>query len=163
MRSRAPFFALTALLVCALLLGGSSKDHAPGLVLLRPMAVIVFAIGLFSVMRKDWVRFKFPLGLMAAALALVASHLVPLPPSIWMQLPGRELAIMAGEVAGIEQPWRPLSLVPYRGWNAIFALMCPAAVMVCAVQLDRKQHFSLALILVAGAFGQCPVGRRTGD
>ena len=150
-RSRAPFAAVSVLLLCAFILGGSSKDYVPGLILLRPLAVITLAIGLNSITREDWARFKVPLFFMAAVLALIAAHLVPLPPQIWMALPGRELAIAAGEAAGIEQPWRPVSLVPYRGWNAFFATLVPAAVMVCAVQLDREQHRALVFLALGGA------------
>lgn len=149
-RTRAPFAALALLLVLALLLGGSSKDYAPGLIVLRPLAVIALAIGLCHMRREHWARAAFPLGFMAASVGLIALHLVPLPPSLWTALPGRELAVLAGEAAGIEQPWRPIALVPYRGWNALFAALVPAAIAVCAVQLDREQHRVLALLVLAG-------------
>lgn len=150
-RSRAPFAALSVLLLAVFVLGGSSKDYVPGLLLLRPLAVVVLAIGLFSFAREDWERFKLPLGFMAAVLGLIMLHLIPLPPALWMALPGRELAIAAGEAAGIEQPWRPIALVPYRGWNAFYAMLVPASVLVCAVQLDREQHRSLIFLVIAGA------------
>ncbi|MEL6706977.1 MAG: O-antigen ligase family protein [Pseudomonadota bacterium] len=150
-RSKAPFFAGAALLAGAFLLGGSSKDYVFGLLILRPMAVIVLAIGLHSLTRKDRARFRFPLSVMAAFLGLIALHLIPLPSSLWMALPGRELAVAAGEAAGIEQPWRPISLVPYRGWNTFFAALVPASVMVCAVQLRREQHRALVWIVLAAA------------
>ena len=150
-RSRAPFAAASALLIAALLLGGSSKDYVPGLLVLRPLAVITLAIGLYSLRASDWARFKAPLGFMAAMSGLIAMHLVPLPPAVWMALPGRELAIAAGEAAGIEQPWRPIALVPYRGWNALFASLVPTAIAVCAVQLDRDQHRALIFMILGGA------------
>ncbi|MEM7689155.1 MAG: O-antigen ligase family protein [Pseudomonadota bacterium] len=150
-RSRAPFAALCVFLLGVFVLGGSSKDYVPGLILLRPLAVITLAIGLYSFTRADWERFKLPLGFMAAVLGLIALHLIPLPPFIWTALPGRELAVAAGEAAGIEQPWRPITLVPYRGWNAFYAMIVPAAVLVCAVQLDREQHRTLIYITLGGA------------
>ena len=150
-RTRAPFAAVSVLLVAVFLLGGSSKDYVPGLIMLRPLAVITLAIGLYSFAREDWERYKLPLGFMAATLGLILLHLIPLPPALWMALPGRELAIAAGEAAGIEQPWRPISLVPYRGWNAFYATLVPAAVLVCAVQLDREQHRALIFVVLGGA------------
>ncbi|MDJ0978421.1 MAG: O-antigen ligase family protein [Erythrobacter sp.] len=150
-RSRAPFAAAGALLLAVFVLGGSSKDYVPGLLVIRPLAVLTLAVGLYSFTREDWQRFKLPLAFMAATLGLIALHLVPLPPALWMALPGRELAVAAGEAAGIEQPWRPITLVPYRGWNAFYATLVPAAVLVCAVQLERDQHRALALLILGGA------------
>ncbi|MDY7096624.1 MAG: O-antigen ligase family protein [Pseudomonadota bacterium] len=157
-RSRAPFFAVCVLMVAVFVLGGSSKDYVPGLLLLRPLAVFVLAIGLYHLTRDDWDRFKLPLGFMAAVLGLITLHLIPLPPAIWMSLPGRELAIAAGEAAGIEQPWRPIALVPYRAWNAFYAMLVPAAAMVCAVQLDREQQRSLLYITLAAALASAAWG-----
>lgn len=150
-RSRAPFAMLSVLLVAVFVLGGSSKDYVPGLIVLRPLAVITLAVGLYSLNRADWDRFRFPLGFMAATLGLIMLHLVPLPPFVWTAFPGRDLAVAAAEAAGIDQPWRPISLVPYRGWNAFYAMLVPAAVMVCAVQLDREQHRALVFLVLMGA------------
>ncbi len=149
-RSRAPFVAAFVLLIAAMILGGSSKDYVPGLLLLRPLAVVALAIGLYHFTRADWDRFRFPLGFMAAILALIVLHLVPLPPALWTALPGRDLAIAAGDAAGIGQPWRPIALVPYRAWNAFYAMLVPAAVLVCAVQLTREQHRTLVFVALAG-------------
>ncbi len=149
-RSRAPFVAVAVLLIAAMLLGGSSKDYVPGLLLLRPLGVAVLAIGLYNMTRDDWTAYRLPLGFMAAVLCLIVLHLVPLPPALWMALPGRDLAIAAGEAAGIDQPWRPIALVPYRAWNAFYAMLVPAAVVVCAVQLTRDQHRMLIYFVLAG-------------
>lgn len=149
-RSNAPFAALCALLIAVFVLGGSSKDYVPGLLLLRPLGVVALAIGLYHFTRDDWDRFRLPLGFIAATLGLIMLHLIPLPPALWMALPGRELAIAAGEAAGIEQPWRPIALVPYRGWNAFYAMLIPAGALVCAAQLNRDQHRVLVLIALGG-------------
>ena len=41
--------------------------------------------------------------------------------------------------------------MPYRGWNAFFAMLVPAAVIVCAVQLDREQHRALVFLALGSA------------
>ncbi len=157
-RSRAPFVAACVLMIVAMLLGGSSKHYVTGLLLLRPLGVLVLAVGLYHLTREDWTRFRLPLGFMAAVLALIVLHLIPLPPAVWMALPGRELAIAAGEAAGIDQPWRPIALVPYRAWNAFYAMLIPAAVMVCAVQLTREQHRTLIFFALAGVLANAAWG-----
>ncbi|QUL37319.1 O-antigen ligase [Erythrobacter sp. JK5] len=151
LRTHVPFVALAVLLASAFLLGGGSRDDIVSLIALRPIAVICLGIGLYGLTGEQWRAFRLPLGMMAAIIGLILLHLIPLPPAIWQAIPGRELAIAAGEAAGGIQPWRELSLVPYRGWNAFYAMLVPAAAMVLAVQIDREDHRKLLYVLIAAA------------
>ena len=150
-RTHVPFITLLVLLVSVFLMGGGSRDDITSLIVLRPIAVICLGIGLYTLTKKQWREFKLPLGFMAAIIGLIALHLIPLPPALWQAIPGRELAIAAGEAAGGLQPWRELSLVPYRGWNALYAMLVPAAAMVLAVQINREDHRKLIYVLIAAA------------
>ncbi len=149
--SHVPFITLVVLLVYAFLMGGGSRDDITSLMFLRPIAVICLGIGLYTLTKKQRREFKLPLGFMGAILGLILLHLIPLPPVIWQALPGRELAIAAGEAAGGLQPWREISLVPYRGWNAFYAMLVPAAAMVLAVQIDREDHRKLVYLVIGAA------------
>lgn len=133
------FWTLVSLLLATFALGGGSRDDVFALVLLRPFAMICLGIGLYGLTREHWQAYKLPLGFMLAILLLIGLHLVPLPPSLWMSLPGRELAIEAGAAVADTQPWRPISLVPYRAENAFYAMLVPAAAMILAVQLETEQ------------------------
>ncbi len=157
-RTHVPFIALLVLLASVFLMGGGSRDDITSLIFLRPIAVICLGIGLFTLTRKQWREFRLPLGFMAAIIGLILLHLIPLPPVIWQALPGRELAIAAGEAAGGLQPWREISLVPYRGWNAFYAMLVPAAAMVLAVQIDREDHRKLVFVLIGAAFASALLG-----
>ncbi len=150
-RTHVSFITLLVLLASVFLMGGGSRDDITSLIVLRPIAVICLGIGLYTLTKKQWREFKLPLGFMVAIIGLIALHLIPLPPAIWQAIPGRELAIAAGEAAGGLQPWRELSLVPYRGWNALYAMLVPAAAMVLAVQIDREDHRKLIYVLIAAA------------
>ncbi len=150
-RTHVPFITLAVLLASVFLMGGGSRDDITSLIVLRPIAVLCLGIGLYTLTLKQWRDFKLPLGFMAAIIGLIALHLIPLPPVIWQALPGRELAIAAGEAAGGLQPWREISLVPYRGWNALYAMLVPAAAMVLAVQIDREDHRKLIMFVIAAA------------
>lgn len=151
LRQAVPLLTLGVLLVAVFTLGGGSRDDIVSLIVLRPLAAVCLGIGLATLTREHWLAFRLPLAFMAAIFALIGLHLVPLPPFVWTALPGRELAVAAAEAAGIDQPWRPVSLVPYRGWNAFYAMIVPAAVMVLAVQVPREDHRRLALLVIAGA------------
>mgnify|MGYP007125385276 CR=1 FL=1 len=82
-------------------------------------------------------------GLAVAALALTIAHLVPLPPAIWSQLPGRELVSEIDRAAGLGDVWRPLSLTPGATWNALHAQLVPLAALVLGAQLGRDDLWRL--------------------
>lgn len=149
LRAEWPFATLCMLLVAVFLMGGGARADILSLVILRPLAVVCLAIGLFGLTREHWRQHRMPLGIMAAILALIAIHLVPLPPMVWQNLPGRGIAVEAGELVGLEGLWRPLTLVPYRAWNSFYAMLVPAAVMVLAVQIAPERHRNVFLLLVA--------------
>lgn len=134
------FWTLIGLLLATFLLGGGSRDDITSLVLLRPFAMICLVIGLYGLSKEDWRGYRVPLGFMVAIVALILLHLIPLPPFLWTMLPGRELAIAAGEAVGPTQPWRPISLVPYRAENAFYAMLVPAAAMALAIRIDTEQR-----------------------
>ncbi|WP_243444844.1 O-antigen ligase family protein [Sphingosinicella humi] len=102
--------------------------------------------------KEQLAAIRVPL-LLALLLPLVmVIQLIPLPPAIWTKLPGRELYAMAAPLAGIEQPWRPISLVPYRTWNSLFAWLVPIAMLLLVARLDREQRFALLPILIGLGF-----------
>ncbi|HSX55054.1 MAG TPA: O-antigen ligase family protein [Sphingomonas sp.] len=161
-RSTTAFWALIVLVAAAFLFGGSARDDVIGLAVLRPVAAICLGIGLFLASGETLRHYRWPLIGLGALVLLTLLHLIPLPPSIWTALPGRELAAEAGRAGGIEQPWRPIALAPWRGWNALFALMIPAAAMLLAIRCDRQQQHRvmiavLLLILVSVAVGAVQV------
>ncbi len=143
---------LCFLLAATFFMGGGARGDILSLVILRPIGVICLMVGLFGMTRYHWASYRLPLGIMAAIIALIAVHLVPLPPFIWENLPGRAIAVEAGSLVGLEGIWRPVSLVPFRAWNALHAMLIPAAAMVLAVQLRPDQHrtvFKLVLVMAA--------------
>src|SRR3546814_4835809 len=95
-------------------------------------------------------------------------QLVPLPPAIWTELPGRELYASAAPLAGIEQPWRPISLVPFRTWNSLFAWLIPITTILLIARLGREQRLALLPVLIglglmSGVLGIAPaIGPRDG-
>lgn len=158
-RERAAFFLLAGFVLLCFLAGGSARDDVQSLLFLRPISALVFVAAITFGLASGVFREHKSLLLLAAALpALALVHLLPLPPAIWSSLPGRELAWRVGEVAGIEQPWRPLSLVPYRTWNSLWAALAPVAVLLLALSAGREAarrmvFVAAALILASGAWG----------
>lgn len=142
------FWITVVFLVLVFATGGASRMDASSLLVLRPVAVFALAFGLWRINRQIIDDYKFLYLTAAAVLTLIIVHLVPLPPSIWHNLPGRALAAEIDQVTGLGDVWRPLSLVPPATWNALFAIMVPLAVLVLVSQLDREKQFDLLPILL---------------
>lgn len=143
------FLTLAALLMLVFFTGGGSRGDILSLVVLRPVAILCLALGLIWMPSEQWRLFRVPLGLMGALIGLHVLHLIPLPPALWGSLPGREIAVSASALVDAENIWRPLALVPYRAWNALYALLVPAAALVLAAQLREDQHRAILYIVMA--------------
>lgn len=57
-------------------------------------------------------RSFYALIIAGAGLALVLLQTIPLPPSLWQALPGRDYVVPVFDAAGIAGSWQPLSLTP---------------------------------------------------
>ncbi|MEJ6788920.1 O-antigen ligase family protein [Brevundimonas sp. BR2-1] len=99
--------------------------------------------------RDDLSRHRFSLGLLAATAALPLIQLIPLPPALWMAIPGREQLVLALDVAGVTPGFAPLSLTPDRTWGSFLALIPPVAVFlgVLAAPPSAPQRFAQGLVL----------------
>jgi O-antigen ligase len=138
-----PYWALITFLILTFFTGGASRADVQSLIILRPAAVIFCGIGLWSLKWQHVKAFKFLFSMAAAIFALVLSHLIPLPPSIWGALPGREIITEIDKVAQLGEVWRPISMVPSATWNAFYSLFVPLAVLILGAQLSREERFKL--------------------
>ncbi|HEU5068097.1 MAG TPA: O-antigen ligase family protein, partial [Sphingomicrobium sp.] len=149
-RDRAASGLLALFVTLCFLLGGSARDDVLSLLLLRPLSALAFAVGVAFAWSSGALRRYRPLIFLAAALpALAVIQLIPLPPAIWSSMAGRDLLWRIGEVAGIEQPWRPISVVPYRTWNSVWSALAPLAVLLLVLTAGRETT-RRTVILLAG-------------
>lgn len=153
-----PFWLLTGFLVVVCLTGGGARADIQSLIFIRPLAVLVFGIGLWTLSIEQVRAHRFLFGLMTAAFALVAVHLMPLPPQIWQSLPGREIITESDRLAGFGAIWRPLSVAPAETRNALFSLFVPMAVLVLAVQLNEKEKHWLCFVVLGFALLSAIIG-----
>src|SRR5690606_17172300 len=121
-----PFGLLVTLLVLLWIAGGASRADVIGQVVVRGGSwTILIAFTLFAA-RPSWASVRPVALFVLAAMALATLQLVPLPPSIWTEMPGRDLLMQAAVVSGEKQPWRPLSISPAATVNALSSLIVPA-------------------------------------
>lgn len=138
--------------------GGSSWPDEPQLILLRPLAFVVAAIGLWS-LRLEHIRQFWAVWLIFGLAALLtASHLVPLPYDYWSNLPRRQVILNIDKAVGLGQISRPLSMSPETTLNALLSLSVPFAVLVLASQFDGlRQRRALGVVLLL-SFTSAAVG-----
>lgn len=146
-----PVLAAIALLVLVALLGGGARGDIYSLVVLRPLTVLIAGWALLTLNRHERAGFGDWLLLAASVILLVLVHLVPLPPSIWRALPGREVIVAVDAAAGLGDPWRPLSMAPELTRNALWSLAAPLAALVLAVRGGSAgERTMLSAVLLAG-------------
>ena len=149
------FWLLTAFLAILWIAGGASRADVLGQSVVRFSAWTIIVVAILALPRVDWRAVKEPAIILGAAALLVTLQLVPLPPSIWTDFPGRSIFTEAAVLAGTEQPWRPLSISPSGTSNALASLVVPAVVLLLAANLTREQHWRIAIfvlgLVVAGA------------
>lgn len=144
-----PFIILCGFLILVSLTGGGARGDIQSLAILRPAAVLAAGYAFWGLKKSRFSEFRVPFLLMAATFLIVGLHLLPLPPSIWSQLPGRTLVAEVDRSIGLGLVWRPISMVPSETWNALYSLAVPLAVLVLTVQIGRERRFQLLNLFIA--------------
>ncbi|OBX19886.1 hypothetical protein A9995_04860 [Erythrobacter sp. QSSC1-22B] len=143
------FWLLVAFLAILWVAGGSSRADVLGQSVVRLSAWSLIVTVILALPRVDWRALREPAIILGAAALLVALQLLPLPPEIWAELPGRAIFAKAAVLTGAEQPWRPLSISPSGSTNALSSLIVPAVVILLAANLTREQHWRIAILVLA--------------
>lgn len=146
---------LCALLVVAFFAGGGGVGAALFNLVVQLTALLVLALNYTAVAR--FVR-EAPRGLVflvACTLALPLLQLVPLPPAMWMPLPGRDLVAQSLGLVAAQHDWMPLSLAPARTFVAFLGLLPPLAVLVLGWSLPAPGRRMVLVLLIA--LGACSV------
>jgi len=128
--------------------GGSSRDDVFISLFTQIAAVALLGALLLPATRAE-IRFAGPpLAFLLAVAGLMIAQLVPLPPAIWMNLPGRELYATAAEVIGMPQPWRPVSLSPDRTADSLLGLLPVfATLLTISLSPPRFSHAAISALL----------------
>ena len=158
LRSQWAQYGFLVFLALVFLTGGSSRAETASLLILRPASLLLLAWAVATTPAAVWRDNKALLALAFGWAALTAAHLLPLPPAAWQALPGRDLAASIDAAAGLPDLWRPLSLVPWRTLNALFALAVPLAVLLFALRLRREQWSGLVFLLLAVVVASAVLG-----
>ena len=140
------------LLAFSFALGGASQGHALRLALveLASLPLLVLASRQLIVTGL-WREHRFSLGLLAAVVAIPLIQLIPLPPTVWTSLPGRDQMVLALELSRLEPGWAPLSVTPDRTWSSVLALVPPGAFFLAMLSLSQLHRVRLVQFCIAAA------------
>lgn len=147
---REPVLHLQVLLGLALLLGGGGIVYG-----VRHFIIQAFALGLLALHSGKTAAFlkeapKFLVLLVLLSVALPLLQLLPLPPSIWQSLPGRDLVTQSVGLAGYDtEAWRPFSVDPIRTLLSFCATIAPATVIALGFGLSLQHKRRLVWTVLA--------------
>lgn len=142
------FWLLSVFLVLVFWTGGSARYDVQSLVILRPTAAIICGTAIWMMRREHAYNHRYLLGSLAVALLCVAIYVLPLPASLTPDGPAYEIVSEVFAAAGLGSGQATFSLVPYLTWNALSAMLVPAAVLLLGVQLSGDERLRLLPIFI---------------
>ena len=140
-----------AYLLLCLLLGGASAAGYWANMLLQLVAIPILFWAAVAERSTPLARpARQLLILLFLALLLIGLQLVPLPPSLWSALPGREEVARGFTLLGEPLPWMPLSLAPHRTIASALWLLPGIAVLLGIIRLGsfRSSWLAWAIAIV---------------
>lgn len=146
-----------AILLVALVVGGGGSPAPMSELVVQVFAACAAMAWLFMaedrrpVARRIWV-------LVLIVLALPLLQLVPLPPSVWQELPGRELAMANLAQAGAGESWQPLSLMPHQTLASALAIVPALLLMVIAASVPVERRGGILAVIVAVGVASLLIG-----
>lgn len=159
---------LPAYLLLCLILGGSSQAIW-GNAILQLLALGILAWAALTrepaPMALDGRRLLL---IVAAVMVLVLAQLIPLPPAVWVHLPGREFIAGGFALLGMPLPWLPISESPHDTMASALTLLPPLALIVGMLRLPhwRTSWLFGAVIVATGisiVLGVLQVSAGNGD
>lgn len=137
--------------------GGASRADELQQFFVRLGAITVIAAAAWPLSSSPFRNARTPLIGAALVYLLILVQLVPLPPTLWPQLPGRAIYVdVAQRTAGLG--WRPWTLSPDLTLNALAALLAPTAMGLVALTLDFRGRVLLARFIVGIACASALLG-----
>ena len=131
--------ATLTVMVIDLMFGGATQPDAVSSLVARlaSLPLLCMAVWRLRDIRLGWSG-KLGLGLLAAIVAVPILQCVPMPPSLWERLPGRQAIVADYAAAGIPAPWAPMTLSPYETQDVLLWLVPSAAMFLAGLGLRGR-------------------------
>lgn len=144
--------AAAILLALSLVFGGASREHALRLALVELAALPLLVMSADRLIRTGlWREHRFALALLGGLAAIPLIQLIPLPPAVWMGLPGRDEMVLALQLADLQPGWAPLTVTPDLAWQSVLAILPPAAMFLAVLSSSQAQTARMVAFYLAAA------------
>ncbi|WP_420606029.1 O-antigen ligase family protein [Novosphingopyxis sp.] len=153
---------LPVYLSICLLLGGASTGGIIANTILQLLAVAILAYHFWAPSTETAIpKTKVILGLywlIALYVCWTIVQMIPLPPSMWHALPGREFIERGDAMLGMSDVWRPIAMQPDRAIISAMAILPPFAMLVLTLRADRNARAAGLYALMAIAILSSIIG-----
>lgn len=138
-----------AMLAMALVLGGATLSGFLSDAILQLFAApLVVVLGMRATSNGMPRNAALVVGAVLVFAAVAALQLVPLPPTVWVQLPGRAALAQLQDALPTASAWRPASLAPEQTRLALLSVLPPLAVLIGTLQLDPGERRWLSVVII---------------
>jgi O-antigen ligase len=144
------FYLSAAALVSCLLLGGGTIAGLLSDAALELLAIPVLLVALARLAedRPSLTRLRWALLFCTGLILVPALQLVPLPPRLWTQLPGRSGEAAAFDLLQTSLPWMPISVSPAATRLSAISLVPPVAIFLAVIALGARERRRLSLLVL---------------
>lgn len=148
------------LLGFGIILGGGGTVNPQTEMVLQVLTALLM---LPLVVSSDWQRGMGPVQQPAwllgfLVLLIPVLQLVPLPPSIWQDLPGRAVEVQSLALVQADQSWMPLTMAPSRTFASLLSIICPVLLMLQVSRLSLRGRNWLCAVIVVGGLASLALG-----
>ncbi|SEA74171.1 O-Antigen ligase [Thiothrix caldifontis] len=133
---------------------------SPALMTLEILGIVLLVVALWYPIEKKKVP-TLTWVFIISGILLPLIHLIPLPSTLWHQLPGRELYAESLSVlaeAGVAVNYLPISLIPARTLTALLALLPVIAMFISTLLLPKQYVIRLVYVFLGVATFQASLG-----
>lgn len=138
-RPSLPFVLLCVFLALLWVAGGASRADAGGQILVQGGAALALVVAILFGPRPNIAPARPIWLLLLATILLMVVQLIPLPPGMWHELPGRAMFAEA-DFGSQSQSWRPWSLIPGATTMALTGMLTPLAVLLLMTSIRAEER-----------------------
>lgn len=156
---RSQTYVVAAFVALAMLLGGGGSPN-PGTEMILQLATVL-AMGAYWWTGRDR-RTPAPqlevIGITVLILTVPIAQLIPLPPSVWHDLPDRSREIATLSLIGAQGEWMPLSIVPSKTLSSLLAMIPPLALAWMVAQRTTSERGIILGVIALMALASAILG-----